>query len=147
MTVVERPEGTPDRVSPPISPAAEHYWDATRERRLVIQWCRPCDRPIHFPREACPSCLGDDLEARPSGGTGVVYAATTMAEPGNSSMVGRAPYVVALVDLDEGARMLTNVVGDGATEVVVGDRVAVAWEPLEDGRHLPVFVRVDAADV
>ena len=141
MTVIEPPEGSGDRIVPPISPAAEPYWDATRERRLVLQWCEACNRPIHFPREACPSCLGDDLAFRDAAGTGTVYAASTMPQPANPSMAGRAPYVVALVDLDEGVRMLSNVLGDDATEVAVGDRVTVAWEPLPDGRHLPVFVR------
>lgn len=140
MTVVERPEGTPDRLSPPISPAAEPYWEATREQRLVIQCCGACERPIHFPREACPSCLGIDLVFRPSAGTGEVYALSVMPSPANPTMKGRAPYVVALVDLDDGVRMLTNVVVVDAEQAVVGTRVEVAWEPLADGRHLPVFV-------
>lgn len=145
MTVVERPDDTPERLSPPISPAAEPYWEATRDRRLVIQWCAACERPIHFPREACPSCLGDDLVFRASPGTGAIYALSVMPAPANPTMKGRAPYVVALVDLDEGVRMLTNVVGAGADRSVVGDRVEVAWEPLADGRHLPVFVLIGAA--
>ncbi|HWJ97273.1 MAG TPA: OB-fold domain-containing protein [Acidimicrobiales bacterium] len=96
-------------------------------------------------REACPSCLGADLEFRPAAGTGTVYAMSEMPAPGNAGMQGRAPYVVALVDLPEGVRMLTGIVradgGLGAAEVAVGDAVRVAWEPLADGRHLPVFVR------
>ncbi len=47
---------------------------------------------------------------------------------------------MALVDLDEGVRTLTNIVGVGSEAAAVGDRVEVAWEPLADGRHLPVFV-------
>ena len=139
--VVPAPEGAPDRLQPPISDAAVGFWDATRQLQLVLQWCDDCDRAIHFPREACPSCLGDRLAFRPAAGTGTVYACSTMPAPGNPSMAGRAPYVVALVDLPEGVRMLTSIVGDGALDVLVGDAVTVAWEPLVDGRHLPVFVR------
>ena len=62
--IVEPPEGAAERFAPPASPAAEPFWAATRERRLVLQWCRTCERAIHFPREACPSCLGVDLEFR-----------------------------------------------------------------------------------
>ena len=130
-----------ERIQPPTSPAAGPFWEATRDRRLVLQWCRACDRAIHFPREACPTCLGVDLEFRPAAGTGVVYAASTMPVPGNAGMAGRAPYPVVLVDLPEGVRMMGNVVGEGALEVAVGDVVSVAWEPLADGRHLPVFER------
>jgi uncharacterized OB-fold protein len=135
------PEGAPERIQPPTSDAGRPFWDATRDLRLAIQWCRACERPIHFPREACPTCLGTDLGVRTSAGGGVVYACSTMPAPGNPGMAGRAPYVAALIDLDDGVRVLANVVGDGALDVAVGDRVSVAWEPLADGRHLPVFVR------
>ena len=141
---IEPPADAPDRWQPPVSPAAEPFWEATRERRLVIQWCRSCERAIHFPREACPSCLGIDLEFRPAARTGTVYACSEMPVPGNSGMNGRAPYVVALIDLPEGVRLLSNVLpadgADGPAEAAVGDAVHVAWEPLADGRHLPVFV-------
>ena len=135
------PPDAPERQQPPISPAAEPFWAATRERRLVIQWCRSCERAIHFPREACPTCLGTDLEFRPAEGTGTIYASSEMPAPGNAGMKGRTPFVVALVDLPEGVRLLSNVLGDGALDVAPGDPVQVAWEPLADGRHLPVFVR------
>lgn len=138
--IVQPPDGAAERIAPPTSPAAAPWWEATRERRLVLQWCPACDRPIHFPREACPACLGTDREFRPAAGSGTVYATSTMPKPGNPGMAGRGPYVVALVDLDEGARLLTNLVGEGAEGASVGDRVTVAWEPLADGRHLPVFV-------
>ena len=138
--VIPAPEGAPERMQPPESPAAAPFWDATRERRLVVQWCRSCERAIHFPREACPTCLGTDLEFRPAAGTGTVYACSVMPAPGNAGMAGRAPYAVALVDLPEGVRMLGNVVADDPDSVAVGDAVHVAWEPLADGRHLPIWV-------
>ena len=138
--VVDPPEGAPERFSPPASPAAEPFWAASRERRLVLQWCRTCERAIHFPREACPSCLGDDLEFRPAAGTGTIYACSTMPVPANPTMAGREPYVVALVDLPEGVRLMADVVGEGALDAAVGDAVTVGWEPLPDGRHLPVVL-------
>ena len=69
-----------------------------------------------------------------------VYACSVMPAPGNAGMAGRAPYAVALVDLPEGVRMLGNVVADDPDSVAVGDAVHVAWEPLADGRHLPIWV-------
>ncbi|MCU1496804.1 MAG: DNA-binding protein [Acidimicrobiales bacterium] len=140
MTLVELPDGTPDRFLPPVSPAAEPFWEATRDRRLVLQWCRPCERAIHFPREACPTCLGQDLEFRPAASTGTVYAVTVVPKAPNPSMRGREPYAVALVDVPEGVRLFTNVLAPNPDAVAIGDQVEVAWEPLPDGRHLPVFV-------
>lgn len=139
--VIPAPEGAPERLQPPISDAAVGFWDATRELRFVLQQCSACDRSIHFPREACPTCGSTELGFRPAAGTGTIYACSTMPAPGNPTMKGRAPYVVALIDLPEGVRMLSSIVGDGALDVAVGDAVQVAWEPLADGRHLPVFVR------
>ncbi|MFN8019299.1 MAG: OB-fold domain-containing protein [Acidimicrobiales bacterium] len=114
-------EAPAERIQPPTSPAALPFWEATREQRLVLQWCTACEQAIHFPREACPRCLGTALEFRPAAGTGTIYAASTMPVPGNAGMAGRAPYVVALVELPEGVRLMANVVGDGALGAAVGD--------------------------
>lgn len=76
---------------------------------------------------------------RPLSGRGVVYSASTHHRAPIPELADRTPYVVALVDLDEGARMLSNIVGSGAAEARVGSTVTVTWEPLDDGRHLPVF--------
>jgi uncharacterized OB-fold protein len=114
------------------------FWDATRDRRLVIQWCLDCEQPVWFPREVCPGCLGTNLEWRPSAGKGEVYAASVHHLPGNPAM--QPPYVVALVQLDEGVRMMTNIVGlADPYDAAVGKRVKLTWEPLSDGRNLPVF--------
>jgi uncharacterized OB-fold protein len=127
------------RLEPPISDIARPFWDATREKRLVLQHCRSCDRAVHYPREACPRCLGGDLEWRPASGRGVVYAFTVNHVAGNPATESRAPYVVALVDLEEGVRMMTNIVGCEPGAVQVGMPVELAWEELSDGRSLPLF--------
>lgn len=129
----------PTRFEPPVSEVARPFWDATRERRLVLQWCRTCEQPVHYPREVCPRCLGTELEYRPASGRGEVYAFSVMHRPGNPLMADRVPYVVALVDLEEGARMMSNVVGCEPDAVRVGQPVRVTWEPLSDGRALPQF--------
>jgi uncharacterized OB-fold protein len=89
----------------------------------------------------CPGCLGSTLEWRESRGHGVVYACTVEHKAQTPAL--EAPYVVALVDLDEGVRLLSNVVGCPPDQVGVGDRVQLTWEPLSDGRRLPLFEPVD----
>jgi uncharacterized OB-fold protein len=121
------------------------FWDATRDQQLTLQWCDACDQPIHYPRPRCPRCLGTTLSWRAARGTGTVYAVSVMHQAGNPMMESRVPYAVALIDLDEGARMLSNVVGIDPDEVAVGARVHVTWEPMADGRHLPQFTVVGAA--
>jgi len=130
---------TGTRFEPRPSAAGGPFWDATRERRLVLPWCTACEVPVWFPREACPRCLGTDFDWREASGLATVYALSVQTKPGLSMMADRVPYVVALVDLDDGVRMITNIVGCPPDEVAVGMRVRVGWEELSDGRALPVF--------
>ena len=123
------------RREPPVSDEAVPFWDATREQRFVLPWCTECERAIWYPRTVCPRCLGDAVEWREDTGHGAVYAASVQSKPGPGRDAEDGPYVVVL--------MMSNVVGCPPDEVAAGLRVAIAWEPLSDGRHLPVF-RPDA---
>ncbi len=127
------------RFEPRPTDLTSPFWEATRDGRYLLQWCRSCDAAVYYPREVCPACLGDDLEWREAAGRGEVYSFNVMHKPGSPLMNDAVPYVVALVDLPEGARVMTNVVGCEPAEVRVGMEVALDWEPLSDGRRLPVF--------
>jgi len=131
----------PTRFEPPVTELTTPFWDATRHEQLLLPWCRSCGQPFWFPRETCPRDLSPDIEWRPAGGRGVVHAVSVMPKPANPAMAGREPYVVALIDLEEGVRMMSTVVGDDPWSVAVGDPVVLAWEPLSDGRRLYVFSR------
>ena len=130
------------RIEPPETELTRPFWEASREGKLVLQWCRPCDAVVHYPRECCPKCLASDLEWRESSGRGEVYAFSVMHRAANPLM--KVPYVVALVDLPEGARLMTNIVGCAPSEVAVGMPVELEWEALSDGRAVPLF-RPDAS--
>lgn len=125
-------------VPPPIG-ATRPYWDAARDRELVLQRCAACGRLIHHPREACPTCLGQEFTWDRASGRGTVHATSVHHVPFGQLTAEECPYVVAFVDLEEGVRILTNLVGDGADEVHSGDPVVLAWSPLDDGHALPVF--------
>jgi uncharacterized OB-fold protein len=87
----------------------------------------------------------EELGWRPSPGRGEVYAFSVMHRAGSPFLADRVPYVVALVQLDEGARLMTNIVGCEPGAVRVGMPVSVTWEELSDGRALPQFEpRADA---
>lgn len=137
----EEAQEAPTRFEPPVTEFTTPFWDATREQRLLLPWCRSCDEPFWFPRETCPRDLSPDIGWRPAEGHGVVHAVSVMPKPANPLMAGREPYVVALIDLAEGVRMMSTVVDGDPWSVGVGDRVVLAWEPLSDGRQLYVFSR------
>ncbi|HEX3793693.1 MAG TPA: OB-fold domain-containing protein [Acidimicrobiales bacterium] len=134
---------TPERMEPKVGAESGPFWEATRTKTLLVQWCTACDRGIFYPRSFCPFCGATDstLEWRTASGRATVHALTIEHKPAQPFAHGE-PYVVALVDLEEGVRMLTNIVGGPPEDVTIGQAVTVTWEPLSDGRHLPLFTPV-----
>lgn len=122
---------------PLVDDVTRGWWDATRRRRLVVQRCRACANAQHYPRALCTVCGSSDLGFDEALGTGVVVAATTVHRPPHPAL--NTPYVIALVDLAEGPRMLTRLVDVAIGGDHAGRPVSVDWWPLPDGRALPVF--------
>ena len=128
------------RFEPPFGDTTTPFWEATKDKKFLVQRCGACDKPIFYPREVCPTCLSSDsLEWRESTGKGTVYAVSVQHRPANPTMADRVPYVVALVELDDGIRVMSNVIGCDPGDVAIGDAVRVTWEELSDGRNLPQF--------
>ncbi len=121
---------------PAPGPVSTPFWDATRRRELTVQRCESCARLVWYPRFVCPHCGGSSLVWEKLSGDGVVYAVSVHHRAAIPALADKVPYSVVLVDLDEGVRMMSNVFGPPPA---VGDRVTVAWVPLEDGRNLAVF--------
>jgi uncharacterized protein len=135
------------RFEPPVGDESGPFWEATRAGRLLVQWCTACDRGVFYPRAFCPFCgTGGTLEWREASGRATVHAAVVEHRPeaAGAAFSGGEPYCIALVDLEEGVRMMTNVVGCPPGDVHSGMAVRVAWEPLSDGRQLALF-RPDGA--
>jgi uncharacterized OB-fold protein len=120
------------------------YWDAARERRLLIRKCNACGALHFMPRHLCPACWSDQLEWVEAKGTGSVHSFTIIRRAPMAAFAPRAPYVLALIDLDEGPRMMANVLGEDALSVRIGDRVKVTFEERGEGAMIPQFQRVPA---
>ena len=122
---------------PPVDDVSRPWWEATRERRLLLQRCSGCQVVQHHPRLLCTSCgATDTLEWITASGTGRLDCYTVVHRAPAPGI--EVPYVVARVRLAEGPMMLTSVVGT-RPEDTFGIDLELDWRPLEDGRHLPVF--------
>jgi len=122
------------------------FWAATLAGRLELPRCRSCGQLVWYPRRRCPGCHGDDLDWEVLSGLGTVYA-STVVHRAPESFAGPVPYVVALVDLDEGARLMTNIVDCPPETVAIGMRVGVTFQRVSDQAALPLFApRNEAAD-
>ena len=116
------------------------FWEGTRDRQLRFQRCNDCDTVIFHPRRHCVGCLGHDLIWHDASGQGTVYSYSIVRQSYHPFFRQHVPYVVAWVDLDEGPRLLSNVVGigDPSSDVHCGMAVRVEWEPHGD-YAIPLF--------
>jgi len=124
---------------PIVNPWARPFWDAAREGRLIIQKCKECNKNIFYPRIACPYCFSDGLEWVEASGKGTIYSFTVVENNAPSAFIQDMPYVVAIVKLEEGVQMLSNIVGCDTRELKCDTPVEVTFEKLNDEFTLPKF--------
>jgi uncharacterized protein len=113
------------------------FWDAAANSRLVFPRCSACLASFFSPQIACPSCLSEAWAWETSSGRGVIHSAATVHRPPDASIA--APYVLAIVTLDEGWKMLTNIVNCRPATAVIDRRVHVIWSRRTGGRVVPTF--------
>ena len=136
----------PAKPTPPMDPWTRPYWEAAREQRLLLQFCPACANHIFYPRRYCPFCDSDQLEWRESAGTGKIYAYTIVRSNAPSAFIADIPYVIAVVRLDEGPQMMSNIVGCDPDDVRSEMAVEVVFDKLSDTLTLPKFKPARNAD-
>ena len=133
----------PQKPVPVVNPWAKPFWDAALEERLTFQKCSKCGTNIFYPRIACINCFSDDLDWVDASGKGIVYSYTVVENNSPSSFAGDCPYVVAIIKLEEGVQMLSNIVGCDPYEVRCDMPVEVVFERLNEDFKLPKFKPVE----
>lgn len=127
------------RLLPEPTPLSRPFWDAARRHELTVQRCSACGTHVFYPRFACPSCGGRALDWVQASGRGKVYSYTIARRPTHRSFADRVPYVIAIVELEEGPRMSTNIVDCDPDSVRIGMPVEVAFEDVSDEISLVMF--------
>lgn len=122
-----------------LTDEGREFFERCAGGELAVQRCSACGALRHYPRPHCPECLSPQWTWETASGRGTLYTFTVIRQNGNPRFRERIPYVVAVVELDNGVRMLTNVVGVDADQVRVGMPVAVVFEADADGRTVPRF--------
>ncbi|MFG2721098.1 Zn-ribbon domain-containing OB-fold protein [Streptomyces sp. NPDC048416] len=113
--------------TPDIDAFTRTYWDAAAEGRLLIRQCAACGRPHHYPREFCPYCWSEDVTWRPASGRATLYTWSVVHRNDLPPFGDRVPYVPAVVDLAEGPRMMTEVVGCAQDDLRIGMELYVRF--------------------
>ena len=118
---------------PQMNPGDEPYFQAAGEGKLLLKKCNQCGQHHHYPRAICPFCWSDKVEWVQSKGTGEIYTYTITRRG------GPVPYCIAYVQLDEGPRMMTNIVDTDLDTIKIGQKVKVVFKKTEGGQSVPCF--------
>jgi len=138
MTLTEKVLPAPP---PFVHPEVKPFWEATAEGRLVLPKCLECDTLIWYPRPFCPNCASTRVEWIAASGRGSVYS-FTVNRRGQADLAAyreAGVYVLAYVELEEGPRVMTNIVDCDPDSVRIGQQVEVVFHDTGQGTALPRF--------
>lgn len=129
----------PARPRPDARGAGKHYWSAAREGRLDLPLCSGCGKLHWYPRVHCPHCGSPDLAWVAASGKGTIHTFTVVRQSGDPYFKTKLPYVLAMIDLDEGVRMMSNIVDCEPASVRVGAPVRLVFEEAGQACEVPLF--------
>ena len=127
---------------PGVTALTEPYWDGARRHELLLQRCSACGKVWHPPLPLCPECHSSAVEWMAASGRGRVYTYTVVYHATHAAMADKVPYISALIELEEGPRVLTNLRNCTEDDVQIGMPVIVLFEELTDEITLPQFAPV-----
>ena len=120
--------------------ATAPYWEAATRHELILPRCDACDRVFFPPRRHCPACWSDEISWQMMGGGGTVWTFTKVYVAFyDDTWATDVPYVVAVIELDEGPRLLVNIVESDMDRLTIGDRVETVFEDRSEDVTLPMF--------
>ncbi len=114
------------------------YWEGLTQGELRIQRCNTCSRAVFYPRAICPHCFSDQLSWIVASGKGTIYS-YTVAHQAFGAFAAEAPFIIAIIELEEGVRMMTRIIDTQRERVRVGAPVQVTFEPVGEQFTLPYF--------
>lgn len=124
---------------PYISEVSRPYWDAAKRHELVIQRCQGCGHYRYPAGDTCPRCLSDRLVWVKVSGRGTIYSWVVFHQVYHQAFANEVPYAVVVVELEEGVRLVTNLVDCKTEDIEIGMPVEVAFDDVTEEITLPKF--------
>ncbi len=128
-----------NRPLPSIAGETKPFWDSCRRGQLVIQRCDDCNEYQWYPRGICANCWSENIQWVQSSGRGTVWTYTVTQQNRTTGFAEMVPYVLALVELEEGVRMFTNIVDCNPRDVHIGMAVEVTFQTATPQITIPYF--------
>jgi uncharacterized OB-fold protein len=126
-------------IVPSTNPDSKPFWDGCGRNELLLQRCSACGTLRHPPSPVCANCLSDQAEWIRASGRGTVYTFTVVRQVLARGWDEKIPYIVAVIELDEGVKVLTNLTNVVPEAVTIGMPVEVTFEELDGTTKLPLF--------
>lgn len=123
---------------PLIDSDSQPYWEGLSRGELRIQRCQACARAVFYPRALCPHCFSDQLTWITASGRGTLYAFTVVHQA-FGPYAAEAPFIIGIIELEEGVRMMSRITDATREQITVGAAVEVTFRAAEDGATLPYF--------
>jgi len=125
----------------PITPETKPFWDGLREQKLMLPKCGDCGRVFFYPRIICPHCQSRNVGWIQGSGRGKLYSFEIAYQTISRAFKVKPPYVLAMVELEEGARMLSNLIDiePDPTKIKCDMPVEIVYQKLTDEVTLPLF--------
>lgn len=126
---------------PMVTPESQFYWEKCKQHELWMRYCNRCQQPYFYPRDVCPMCGSRDVTWRQMSGRGRIHTFAIVHRPPTPAFADDVPFVTAIVELDEGPRMMTNILMADPTpeKLRVGMPVEVVFEDITEEISLPKF--------
>ena len=124
---------------PSIDIETKPFWDGLKERKFLLRHCNACGRDHYYPRPFCPACWSDDVSWREASGRATLYTYSVVHVNDLPPFNERVPYVAAIVDLEEGPRVMTNIEGVEHDALRIGMPLFVDFKPISDDVTIAVF--------
>lgn len=130
---------------PFVTSDSREFWEGAKRHELVLPRCEACEKPFYYPRLLCPECGSRNISWQQMSGKGTVYTLSIQYRPQGPGFQDDVPYITALIDLDEGPRMLSNLVGvePSPENAPIGARVEVVFDDVTPEVTLPKFKLVE----
>lgn len=124
---------------PQPTPWSKPFWEGCRKHEFLVQKCIDCQKYIFYPKMFCPHCLSSNLEWFKSSGKGKIYSYMVVYSYQPTEFEENLPYIVAIIELEEGVRLMSNVIGCSPETVKCDMKVGVVFDDVTEEVTLPKF--------
>lgn len=120
-----------------IDRESQTFWEGVHDHKLLLQHCDDCNQYIFYPRIICPHCFSDQLTWQETSGQGSIHS-FTVVHKAPPQFQNETPFVVGIIELEEGVRMMSRIIGD-PNEIAIDKKVSVVYEQINEEVTLPYF--------